>query len=789
LEDRKVISQLAALRVASAVAASLFGVVALAGWITGSESLRGAWFEGITMKTNTSICVVLTALAILLLGPDRQNAFLGALGRAAAFLVLFLGLATLAQHVFGWDFGIDQLLFREAPGAVGTPSPNRMGVPASICFILLGTALLTLDRKIGRGQVPSQWLALGVLLLSMVSMLGYLFGAPQLYGIAGTTGIALQTAIAVLLLGAAVLLARPWAGFMERLVAKDSGALLVRRLLPGAILVPILLMVLRNLGENAGLYDLNFSRVLLVLSMIMVFTALVWATGGVVSRQEARSNRAQAELQGRLVHSLESMNDSFVACDSEWRITYMNAAAEKTTGVVRDSALGRAFWEVFPDALGTRIEQDFRRGMRERSPAQFELYYEPYSGWFEFDVFPTVDGGLVAYGRNITERKRALDALRDADRRKNQFLATLAHELRNPLAPVRNAVQLLRQKENTGREADLAHGIIDRQVDHLARLIEDLMDVSRISHNKLELRKERVTLSEVIAGAIESSRPLIEANRHKLSVTLPQEPLILDADTIRLSQVFMNLLTNAAKYTPPGGDIRLTATREGSDVLVRVVDNGIGLTPEQKPYLFEMFFQTQDVLQRTQGGLGIGLAIVRHLVELHGGSVTVRSDGPNEGSEFTVRLPLSADQSTARSPSTKAESSSPTLDGRRILVVDDNKDAALSLAGLLQLSGAEVHTAHDGEQALGLAAQMEFDVVILDIGLPEKNGYEVAREIRTLPWGPEAVLLALTGWGQAEDRALSKEAGFDHHLVKPVIPGDLLKILGRRTAASGESRG
>jgi CheY-like chemotaxis protein len=202
-----------------------------------------------------------------------------------------------------------------------------------------------------------------------------------------------------------------------------------------------------------------------------------------------------------------------------------------------------------------------------------------------------------------------------------------------------------------------------------------------------------------------------------------------------------------------------------------------------------MFFQTQDVLQRTQGGLGIGLAIVRHLVELHGGSVTVRSAGPNEGSEFTVRLPLSADQSIARSPSTKAESSSPTLDGRRILVVDDNKDAALSLAGLLQLSGAEVHTAHDGEQALGLTAQMEFDVVILDIGLPEKNGYEVAREIRTLPWGPEAVLLALTGWGQAEDRALSKEAGFDHHLVKPVIPGDLLKILGRRTAASGESRG
>ena len=293
------------------------------------------------------------------------------------------------------------------------------------------------------------------------------------------------------------------------------------------------------------------------------------------------------------------MNDAFVACDAAWCITYMNAAAEKTTGIARDQALGRDLWEVLPDASGTRIEEEFRRGMRERKPAQFDLYYEPYSGWFEFDVFPTVDGGLIAYGRNITERKRALDALRDADRRKNRFLATLAHELRNPLAPVRNAVQLLRQNESAGREAQLAHGIIDRQVDHLARLIEDLMDVSRISHNKLELRKGRVTLSEVIAGAIESSRPILEDSQHKLSVTLPQESLILNADMIRLSQVFMNLLTNAAKYTPPGGDIRLTASREGSDVLVLVTDNGIGLTPEQKPYLFEMFFQTEDVLQRT----------------------------------------------------------------------------------------------------------------------------------------------------------------------------------------------
>ena len=527
----------------------------------------------------------------------------------------------------------------------------------------------------------------------------------------------------------------------------------------------------------AGWYDLEFGRVLLVLSFIVLFTAIVWSTGRIAFRQEAASASAQAEVQGRLVESLENMTDGFTALDPDWRITYMNAAAERITGIRRDSVLGRNLWEAFPDALGTAVEREYRLAMAKRVPVTFETFYEPYQRYFENDLFPTADGGLASYARDVTERRRAMEILRDTDRRKNQFLATLAHELRNPLAPVRNAVQLLRLKGKTEPEVQWAHAVIDRQVDHLTRLIEDLMDVSRISHNKLELRNGRVTLSEVVAGAIESSRPLIEANLHKLSVTLPKEPVFLEADAIRLAQVFMNLLTNAANYTPPGGEITLGASKEGSEVVVRISDTGIGLSADQLPRLFEMFFQTDDVLQRAHGGLGIGLAIVRHLVTLHGGTVTARSAGVGRGSEFTVRLPLSPDQTDVRPPSALRAPSRPGLQGRRVLVVDDNKDAAVSLSTLLEIAGAETHMAHDGEEAVALAKRLEFDVALLDIGLPKMNGHEVAREIRKRSWGSAAVIIALTGWGQAEDRALSREAGFDHHLVKPVGLEELLKLL------------
>jgi PAS domain S-box-containing protein len=379
------------------------------------------------------------------------------------------------------------------------------------------------------------------------------------------------------------------------------------------------------------------------------------------------------------------------------------------------------------------------------------------------------------------ERLRLLNELREADRRKDEFLAQLAHELRNPLAPVRNAVQVLRLKGPDVPELRWSRDVIERQVSHLTRLIDDLLDISRITRNRLELRPQRVELAEVVQGAVETSRPLIEQCRHELTVALPPEPVYLFGDLIRLAQVFMNLLTNAAKYTEPGGRIWLTAEAASPpdgrpEVVVRVKDTGVGIPADKLPRLFEMFFQVDGSIERSQGGLGIGLSLVRRIVELHGGRVEARSDGPGRGSEFLVTLPTLADAATDGAAAAD-DPEQPATAPKRLLVVDDNPDAAESLALLLRLGGHEVHTAHDGQAGVDLARRLRPDVVILDLGLPKLDGLAACRRIREQPWGRDMLLVALTGLGQEEDRQRTREAGFDAHLVKPVDYEALTRLL------------
>jgi PAS domain S-box-containing protein len=379
--------------------------------------------------------------------------------------------------------------------------------------------------------------------------------------------------------------------------------------------------------------------------------------------------------------------------------------------------------------------------------------------------------------RHYQELQRAQEALRDADRKKDEFLATLAHELRNPLAPIRNAVQILMAKGPPVPELQWARGVIDRQVQVMARLLEDLLDVSRVSRSTLELRMERIELSSVLNAAIETSRPVIDAASHELTVTLPPEPIHLEADPVRLAQVFANLLNNAAKYTEEGGRIRLSAERQGSFVSVSVKDNGIGIMAEMLPRVFEMFAQSKGALVRSQGGLGIGLSLVQGLVGLHGGSIEVRSDGPGQGSEFVVRLPVVAEIPLRESARPREDDAQHTLAKRRILIVDDNRDSADSLAQLLTIMGHEVGTAYDGEQAVDAAQVLRPEVVLLDIGMPKLNGYEACRRIREQPWGKGMFLIALTGWGQEEDHRRTGESGFNHHIVKPVQLTELMKLL------------
>ena len=436
------------------------------------------------------------------------------------------------------------------------------------------------------------------------------------------------------------------------------------------------------------------------------------------------------------------------------------------------------------------VDTAFRQAIEKGATWQFECRIRRQNDgavrWIEAHGRPAPEGSagkpvrrLLGIVADITERKEMEQALRDADRRKDEFLATLAHELRNPLAPISNVLHLMKLKYADDEQLLQMHGVIDRQITHLTRLVDDLLEISRITTGRIMLHRERLELSKVLTNALESAQPTIEACGHHFSMSMPEAPIYLDGDATRLAQVFLNLLNNAAKYTPKGGRIDVIVEEMNDEVLVRVRDNGAGLAPELIPEMFKMFVQGHRVGERAQGGLGIGLPLAKQLLELHGGSITAMSAGLGYGSEFVVTLPLAPAQQP-RSAAPAADTAS--LGKRRILVVDDNVDAADTLAASLGFFGHAVKTCYDGATALEAAKQFEPDIVILDIGLPGMDGYEVARRLRAM--NTSAKLVALTGWGQTKDRQLAYDAGFDVHRTKPVNPVELLSAV----AASSPTR-
>lgn len=384
---------------------------------------------------------------------------------------------------------------------------------------------------------------------------------------------------------------------------------------------------------------------------------------------------------------------------------------------------------------------------------------------------------MIEENARLLEKSRQYSqALEDADRRKDEFLATLAHELRNPLAPIMNAVQVLRFLDVPQPELRDLRDLIERQVTNMTRLVDDLLDVSRITRGKIKLQRCKVSLTDVVQGAIETSRPLINQGRHQFDVAMPPESPAVYGDPVRLTQVLANLLNNAAKYTPDGGRIALTVSADSSWVTIAVRDNGLGIPPEMLGNVFQMFAQVNQHLGRAQGGLGIGLTLVKRLVEMHHGTVDVKSDGAGHGSEFTVRLPI-ANLSSHTGDGRAEESEAGSSCRQRVLVIDDNVDAVDSLSLLLRACGHEVATAHDGMHALERVVQFKPDIVLLDLGMPGLDGYETARRLRALPEGRQVMLVALTGWGLAEDRFRTREVGFDAHLVKPATLSDLQQII------------
>lgn len=506
--------------------------------------------------------------------------------------------------------------------------------------------------------------------------------------------------------------------------------------------------------------------------------------------EQARAASALMESEQRFRQLADAAPVMIWISGSDQLFQWFNTTWLTYVGRTMEREMGVGWREnVHPDDLDGCVAT-YATAFAARRPFSMEYRLRRHDGewrWVLDNGIPRYEpngefSGFIGTCTDIDELRDAEEALKEADRRKDEFLATLAHELRNPLAPIRNAIQVQLVKGAPDPELRWSVEVIDRQVQHMGRLLDDLLDVSRISRQRLVMRKERVELATLVRNAIETSRPAIDAARHALEVELPPAPIELDGDRVRLAQVFSNLLNNAAKYMDEGGRIRLRATRDRDFAVVSVRDEGIGIAPELLPRLFEIFTQAESALDRSQGGLGIGLSLARGLVELHGGTIEARSEGLGKGAEFVVRLPAIPAAAPGAEPATSAPAAALPARKRRVLVVDDLADNVESLAILLKLSGHEVDRAYGGEQALEIAEARRPDIVLLDIGMPKLNGYQVCERLRSHPWGQRMIVIALTGWGQESDRRRGEEAGFDAHLVKPLDAKLLAKLIDELSA-------
>ncbi|MDB6085013.1 MAG: putative histidine kinase, hybrid [Gammaproteobacteria bacterium] len=535
-----------------------------------------------------------------------------------------------------------------------------------------------------------------------------------------------------------------------------------------------------NRHLEAGLRSADGTVVPVYMSLTLVVDGAQDFVCMVVSDLTERKQAERISSSEQFVQGLIDRAPIGVAViDRQMRYVLANPQFRMMSG--ESQPVGRSLQDVFAPAvvavLGPLIARVFDTGQ----PHHIEACSIPTDEerWWNINLMPVheaPDGvtSILVLTDDITERRsieaqlhRSQEALQETDRRKDEFLATLAHELRNPLAPIRTAAQLLSSPKLAPQQLHWAQSVIQRQVGHMALLLDDLLDIARITQGKLKLKIEHVKLTDIIDSAVEAARPLLDAKRHSFVVSLPAEEMMLKVDALRLSQVLSNLLTNAAKYTDPAGHIGLSVFVRDGALWLSVKDDGIGIAPESLHGIFEMFSQVDGASSRTEGGLGIGLALVHGLVDLHGGTVEAKSDGPGCGSEFTVRLPLTP-SNPAQSLLSVHEAPSSAAAGRRVMVVDDNKDAADSLAMLLEFAGHEVRVAYSGRAALSVAQTFRPDVALLDIGIPDVSGFEIARELRRLAWSADIRLIALTGWGRDDDRQRTKEAGFDHHLTKPV---------------------
>lgn len=802
---------------------TLAGVLVFIGWQFEIATLR-AELPGIApIQPGIAVFLVLGGLALAFLAKRHASRSCQVLGIICASLVAAWGTLHLFEYLYTGIFGPRDLAFSSLASLSDLPFKGSTSIWAALPICLLGFAPLFLNTR--RHHWFGESLIVLPLSITFLGLVSEAFRVATVSGPAADRPSSLPAVLVFLLLELGYLWARKDRGWMGILTGYSLGGSLARRLLPFAILVPFGLAWLRVVAEQANVLKPDMGSVLYALSIIFVQSFLILLYAVAVNRTDRERKEAEAFVRNllrtgarlnstldletlltilvneaiRLVNAESGMaglrtvegmaspryllRGKSISAQEHWR------PGEGLPGWIAEHKVSYRSNEASTDPL---IDQHLCARFDVRSVLStpildargnvlgfFEVHNKREGGFTDEDerrLSAVAQSAASAIQNALAYRqlREAEKALKEADRHKDEFLAILAHELRNPLAPLRNGLQIVRLATHDADAVNQASTIMERQLGHMVRLVDDLLDMSRISRGKVELRMTRVEMATVIQQAIETSRPIIEQAGHDLKIEVPCEPILVEADVTRLTQVFANLLNNAAKFTEPGGQIRLSVERHSTEAVVKVRDNGMGIPVHMLPKVFEVFTQVEQSLERAQGGLGIGLSLVRGLVELHGGSVEAKSQGDGMGSEFTVRLPVV--QSHTEVHSTEVPADPPTL-RRRILVVDDNRDSATSLAMMLTIMGNETQTAHDGEEGLNVAAEFRPEVVLMDIGMPKMNGYDAARRIRTESWGQEIILVAVTGWGQDDDRRRSREAGFDHHIVKPVEPAALVQIL------------
>lgn len=559
---------------------------------------------------------------------------------------------------------------------------------------------------------------------------------------------------------------------------------------PALMLTPTLFVVSRWNDTGADRYALPPPNEVLAITII----TLISAATGLAGQYRRRIDAVKQENAQKLRDQARALSHAHIVFrDVQGAVMQWNEGAEKLFGWSSPEATGQLLHQLLRTEFSIPLEEINVELLYTGQWHGEVVHYRKdgsrlnvSSHWILYRGNDGAPIGVAEVHNDVTELRRAEEAIREADRRKDEFLALLAHELRNPLAPIRTGLELMKMAKNDPQTLENTRTVMERQTKQLVTLVDDLLDVSRITRGKLELRKSRVKLADIVQSAIEAAQPFIEDADHELTVIVPDAPMYLNADPHRLAQVLSNLLNNAAKYTPDGGEITFSVERQGSDVLIQVRDTGIGIPAHMLDRIFEMFTQVDHSIEKSYSGLGIGLTLAKSLVEMHGGTIGVQSDGPEQGTTFSVRLPLLIDIPTVQPPAAPRDIG--TAQERRVLVVDDNQAAASLLSSMVKMLGNDVRTAGDGAEAIDVADEFRPDIVLMDLGMHKLNGYDAARHIRKQPWGREMLLIALTGWGQDGDKRRTKEAGFDYHLVKPADPNELQTLLTRqRSNGNGRS--